>query len=99
MAWTSLSQQTNSLSSAACLHIERGARQTAVQAGSHGLLPNMRTPRLPQAQEERARGFFDEAGNYVEREDKEEADAQDAWLQSDEGAALCHRHRCCCSCA
>jgi hypothetical protein len=30
----------------------------------------------------------------VEREDKEEADAQDAWLLSDEGAAE-RRCRCC----
>lgn len=42
-------------------------------------------------QEEREKGYFDDAGNYVEREDKDEAElAQDAWLQSDEGA-LCGR--------
>ncbi len=41
-------------------------------------------------QEERERGYFDEAGNYVEKEDKDEAElAQDAWLQSDEGALCC----------
>jgi hypothetical protein len=41
---------------------------------------------VPALQEERQRGFFDDSGNYVEREDKDEEDiAQDAWLQSDEG--------------
>ena len=35
--------------------------------------------------EERRRGHFDEAGNYVEREDKEEKEAVDAWLASEEG--------------
>lgn len=38
------------------------------------------------AQEERERGYFDDAGNYVEKADKDaEEDAKDAWLQSDEG--------------
>lgn len=47
-------------------------------------------------QEERERGYFDEAGNYVEREDKDEAElAQDAWLQSDEGAWVVCRRQCC----
>lgn len=35
--------------------------------------------------EERQRGYFDEAGNYVENEKDEEEDATDAWLASDEG--------------
>eukprot|EP00887_Chlorella_sp_A99_P003863 scaffold11.g3863.t1 len=38
--------------------------------------------------EERERGYFDEAGNYVEREDKEEAEATDAWLQSAEATQI-----------
>lgn len=36
-------------------------------------------------QEEREKGYFDDAGNYVEREDKEAAEATDAWLASEEG--------------
>ena len=37
-------------------------------------------------QEEREKGFFDDSGNYVEKEDKDaEEEAKDAWLQSDEG--------------
>ena len=65
-------------------------------AGSCGTSGACRAPRCTQqpkhthvpraaAQEERQRGYFDEAGNYVEKEDKEEAEATDAWLQSDEG--------------
>ncbi|PRW60637.1 CD2 antigen cytoplasmic tail-binding 2 [Chlorella sorokiniana] len=39
--------------------------------------------------EEREKGYFDDAGNYVEREDKDEAElAQDAWLQSDEAKVV-----------
>ncbi|KAI3429814.1 hypothetical protein D9Q98_010127 [Chlorella vulgaris] len=35
--------------------------------------------------EEREKGYFDDSGNYVEREDKDaEEDARDAWLQSGE---------------
>ncbi|KAI7844013.1 hypothetical protein COHA_002550 [Chlorella ohadii] len=45
--------------------------------------------------EERERGYFDEAGNYVEKEDKDEAElAQDAWLQSDEGRLAAVGRRC-----
>lgn len=41
-------------------------------------------------QEERERGYFDDAGNYVERPDKDaEEEAADAWLQSGEGWAHC----------
>lgn len=39
----------------------------------------------PPWQEERRRGYFDEAGNYVERAEKDEDEVDDAWLQSDEG--------------
>ena len=38
--------------------------------------------------EERRRGHFDDAGNYVEHEDKEEKEAVDAWLASEEGNSL-----------
>ena len=34
-------------------------------------------------QEERRRGHFDEAGNYVEGKDEDDVD--DAWLKSEEG--------------
>jgi hypothetical protein len=41
---------------------------------------------LSSLQEEREKGYFDESGNYVEKEDKDaEEEAKDAWLQSDEG--------------
>ena len=41
---------------------------------------------LSSLQEEREKGYFDDSGNYVEKEDKDaEEDAKDAWLQSDEG--------------
>lgn len=33
--------------------------------------------------EERQKGYFDDAGNYVENEEDEETDATDAWLASD----------------
>ncbi len=35
--------------------------------------------------EERTTGYFDEEGNYVERKNSDDEDAQDAWLQSDGG--------------
>lgn len=39
--------------------------------------------------EERARGYFDDSGNYVEKLDKDaEEDAADAWLQSDEAKVV-----------
>ncbi|KAL4436141.1 hypothetical protein ABPG77_005589 [Micractinium sp. CCAP 211/92] len=39
--------------------------------------------------EERERGYFDDAGNYVEKADKDaEEDAKDAWLQSDEAKVV-----------
>ncbi|KAL4422393.1 hypothetical protein ABPG75_008590 [Micractinium tetrahymenae] len=39
--------------------------------------------------EEREKGYFDEAGNYVEKADKDaEEDAADAWLQSDEAKVV-----------
>lgn len=39
--------------------------------------------------EEREKGFFDDSGNYVEREDKDEKDVEaDAWLQSDEAKVV-----------
>ena len=41
---------------------------------------------------EREEGRFDEAGNYVENKEEEDADAQDAWLASDEGQS-CARHK------
>jgi len=34
--------------------------------------------------EERQKGYFDDAGNYVENEQNEETDATDAWLTSEE---------------
>lgn len=48
----------------------------------------------PHAQEERRRGYFDEGGNYVERDTKDEDDVDDAWLKSDEGARLKGCPRC-----
>lgn len=36
-------------------------------------------------QEERQKGYFDEAGNYVENPEVDEDGEVDAWLQSDEG--------------
>lgn len=41
--------------------------------------------RLLLEQEERRRGYFDEAGNYVEKEGKDDDDVDDAWLKSEEG--------------
>ena len=35
---------------------------------------------------EREEGSFDEAGNYVENKQDDDADPQDAWLASDEGS-------------
>ena len=35
--------------------------------------------------EERRKGYFDEAGNYVENEKEEDEETTDAWLASDEG--------------
>lgn len=35
--------------------------------------------------EEREKGYFDEEGNYVAREEKEEDEEADAWLESEEG--------------
>jgi hypothetical protein len=39
-------------------------------------------------QEERQKGYFDEAGNYVENPEVDEDGEVDAWLQSDEGRFL-----------
>jgi CD2 antigen cytoplasmic tail-binding protein 2 len=38
--------------------------------------------------EERQKGYFDDAGNYVENEKDEEGDATDAWLASDEAKTV-----------
>ena len=75
----------------------QGLREAGLQACSPLALQTL-PPRSPASsatllatsshppQEERERGYFDEAGNYVEREDKDAAEeAKDAWLQSDEG--------------
>lgn len=39
-------------------------------------------------QEERQKGYFDEAGNYVENPEVDDEGEVDAWLQSDEGRFL-----------
>jgi CD2 antigen cytoplasmic tail-binding protein 2 len=43
--------------------------------------------------EERRRGYFDEAGNYVENEKKDDDALDDAWLASDEGKVFLSIYR------
>ena len=84
------------LPAACCTHEHSSGGVTArrpmpAHAGRTAQLSRPRRPlhlrlcRLHLPQEERRRGYFDESGNYVEREDKEEAEATDAWLTSEEG--------------